>query len=60
MVGSLELDDEVQIEMRFKTFDYDSLWQLHRDTLIDVRRTPQSKASIRVVPGGLFDFVVLL
>ena len=50
---SLQFDGEVQVEMRFKKLDYESLWKLQRDDLIDLHLTPQTRASIRIVLGTL-------
>ena len=40
---------DITFEVRFERLVYESIWRLQRDPLIDRERTPQSKASIRVV-----------
>lgn len=54
---SLRFDGQVQIEMRFSRLSYEFLWQLQRDDLVDVDRTPQTKASIQIVLGTLSSFL---
>jgi len=47
---------ETRVEIRFRELRYRSIWKLQADARVDRRRTPHSKASIRVVLGLLGDF----
>lgn len=40
---------DITFEIRFERIVYESIWRLQRDPLIHRERTPQSRASIRVV-----------
>ena len=55
-VTQLEYDETCQVEMRFKDLNYELIWQLQVDDLVDRRLTPQGKASIRIVLGALSRF----
>jgi len=44
----------VHIEIRFKELKYDEvIWPLQQDPLVDRLRTPQTRASIRIVLGTI-------
>ncbi|MEX1116713.1 MAG: hypothetical protein WEB53_15815 [Akkermansiaceae bacterium] len=45
-----------QVEIRFDQLDYELIWQLQADELVDRALTPQTRASIRIVLGTLADF----
>ena len=50
----LEFDPAVQIEIRFKELKYQEVvWPLQQDPLVDRLRTPQTRASIRIVLGTI-------
>ena len=48
-----QYDEKTQIEIRFKDLNYDLIWKLQADDLIDRNLTPQTKASIQIVLGTL-------
>ena len=50
-VQDLEFDGSVQVEIRFHDLDYDLIWKLQSDELVDRELTPQTRASIRIVLG---------
>jgi hypothetical protein len=50
---ALRYKGDVRIEIRFNRLDYKLIWELQRNSLVDRGKTPQSKASIRVVIGTL-------
>jgi hypothetical protein len=52
----LRYDSGTQIELRFEHLNYDLIWQLQVDELVDRELTPQGKASIRIVLGTLNHF----
>jgi hypothetical protein len=60
----LRYDENCQIEIRFKirqqteltSINFDTVWKLQADDLIDRNLTPQTKASIRIVIGTLSHF----
>lgn len=45
-----------QVELRFHELNYDLIWKLQTDDLVDRRLTPQTKTSIRIVLGTLEHF----
>lgn len=59
LAGELELqfNENCQIEIRFHDLNYDLIWQLQADELVDRNLTPQTKASIQFVLGTLINFV---
>ena len=52
-VLGLEVDDEVQVELRFGNLNYDLIAKLQEDPLVDPKLTPQTRASIRIVLGTI-------
>ena len=46
-------DGECRVELRFQELNYDLIWKLQADELVDRNLTPQTKASIRIVLGRL-------
>ncbi len=46
----------VQFEMRFNTLNYDLIWTLQSDELVDRNLTPQTRASINIVLGTISNF----
>ncbi len=55
LAGDLEFDGKVQVELRFHDLDYDLIWKLQIDDLVDRELTPQTRASIRIVLGTIAD-----
>lgn len=53
LVSDLEIDPNVQVELRFGTLDYDLIFALQGDELIDETLTPQTRSSIRIVLGPI-------
>lgn len=58
LIFRLRYDGQCQIEIRFSKLDYDLIWKLQVDCLVDRNLTAQSKASIRIVLGTLSQFSV--
>jgi hypothetical protein len=56
LIEKLEFDGKPQVEIRFHHLDYKLIWKLQSDDLVDRKRTPQTKASIRIVLGTIADF----
>lgn len=56
LAPQLKYDGNCQIEIRFKNLNYDLIWKLQTDELVDRNLTPQTKASIRIVLGTLAQF----
>ena len=56
LVSQLQYDDRYQVEIRFQYLNYDLIWNLQVDDLIDCDLTPQGKASIRIILGTLGRF----
>jgi hypothetical protein len=56
LAKALEFDGSVQVELRFHDLDYDLIWKLQSDDLVDRELTPQTKASINIVLGSIFNF----
>ena len=52
-LNELEIDSTVQIEIRFGQLNYDLVWQLQVDDLVDQTLTDRSKSSIRIVLGTI-------
>lgn len=50
-------DEKSQIELRFHVLNYEPIWKLQADELVDRDLTPQTKASIRIVLGTLEHFI---
>lgn len=50
---ALHFAPDTQIEIRFADLRYRLVWALQQDPLVDRARTPQTKASIRIVLGSL-------
>jgi len=57
LASGLQYDETCQAEIRFKDLDYELVWKLQVDDLIDRDLTPQGKANIRIVLGTLARFV---
>ena len=53
MAKDLEFDGSVQVEVRFHDLDYDLIWKLRSEDLVDRELTPQTRASINIVLGTL-------
>jgi hypothetical protein len=56
LASRLNYDEKCQVEIRFNGLNYDLIWKLQMDDLIDRSLTPQTKASIRIVLGTLAHF----
>lgn len=51
LTKDLAFDGSVQVELRFYDLDYDLIWKLQSDVLVNRELTPQTRASIRIVLG---------
>ncbi|NLW85333.1 MAG: hypothetical protein GXY38_00485 [Planctomycetes bacterium] len=56
---NLHYKDKCQIEIRFSELDYELIWKLQTDELVDRNLTPQTKASIRIVLGTVASFAAM-
>lgn len=52
----LEYDGNVRVEIRFHNLNYELIWKLQSDDLVNRELTPQTKASIRIVMGRIAGF----
>lgn len=52
----LRFEGAIQVELRFKQLDYELIWTLQGEELVDQDLTPQTKTSIRIVLGKLSTF----
>ena len=57
LAAELSYDGNCQVEVRFDAIEYELLWQLQSDELVDRALTPQTRASIRIVLGTISQFV---
>ena len=57
LVDALKIKPDCCLEIRFHHLDYPQIWRMQTDPRIDLTRTPQSKASIRIVLGVLHQLV---
>ena len=53
LAKDLEFEGRVQVELRFYDLDYDLIWKLQSDDLVDPELTPQTSASINIVLGTM-------
>jgi len=56
IASRFKFDEKCQVEIRFHDLNYDLVWKLQVDDLVDRNLTPQTKASIRIVLGTLGQF----
>ncbi len=56
LAQDLEFDGKVQVELRFHDLDYDLIWKLQSDDLVDRELTPQTRTSINIVLGTISRF----
>ncbi len=56
-VPLLLIDGRFQVELRFRHLDYQAIWALKADPLVDQHLTSRSRASIRVVLMSLSGFL---
>ena len=56
LAEDLKFDGNVQVDLRFHNLNYDLIWKLQSDDLVDRDLTPQTKASIRIVLGTIHSF----
>ncbi len=56
LAALLKYDERCQVEIRFTDLNYDLVWKLQVDDLVDRDLTPQTKASILIVLGTLAQF----
>ena len=56
LAKDLEFDGRVQVELRFYDLDYNLIWKLQSDYLVDRELTPQTRASINIVLGTISYF----
>ena len=59
LAEDLKFDGNVQVDLRFHNLNYDLIWKLQSDDLVDRDLTPQTKASIRIVLGTVDHFARL-
>jgi hypothetical protein len=61
LAGQLEYNGQAQVEIRFHHLDYELIFKLQSDDLVDRDLTPHTKASIRIVLGTItsFDRIIL-
>ena len=55
LANDLEFDGRVQVELRFHDLDFELIWELQSDELVDRSLTPQTRASINIVLGTIAD-----
>ena len=53
LAKDLEFDGSVQVELRFHDLNYDLIWKLQSDDLVDRELTPRTRASINIVLGTI-------
>lgn len=53
LAPKLSYRDDVNIEIRFTSLEFELIWRLQVDDLVDRNLTPQSHASIRIVVGSI-------
>jgi len=56
LTDALKFDGNVQVDLCFQNLNYDLIWKLQSDDLVDRDLTPQTKASIRIVLGTISHF----
>ena len=56
LVTKLNYDEKCQVELRFLELNYDLIWKLQADELVERKLTPKTKASIQIVLGTLGHF----
>ena len=59
LANDLEFDGNAQVAIVFHELDYDLIWKLQADELVDRQLTPQTKAFIRIVLGTVDHFARL-
>lgn len=52
----VKYNGKCRVEIRFHQLNYEQVWKLQVDELVDRSMTPQTKASIRIVLGTISDF----
>lgn len=57
MSQDIKILGDIQVELRFHTLNYELIWKLQSDELVDRVLTPQTRASIRIVLGTISHFV---
>ena len=58
VAAKLKFDEKCQVEIRFNDLNFDLVWKLQADELVDRKLTPQTKASIRIVLGTVAQFAL--
>ena len=56
LLPRLKYERHCQIEIRFVDLNYDLIWKLQQDDLVDRSLTPRTKASIRIILGTISRF----
>ena len=56
LAAQFQYDENCQVELRFHELNYELIWRLQADDLVDRHLTPPTKASIRIVLGTLAKF----
>jgi hypothetical protein len=57
LARGVSYDSGVRVEIRFDDLNYELIFQLQSDELVDRELTPQTRASIRIVLGTLSSFL---
>ncbi len=57
LIPFLRIDGRFHVELRFHHLDYEAIWKLKADPLVDQKLTSPSRASIRVVLMPLAGFM---
>ncbi len=57
LAEDLKFDGNVQVDLLFHNLNYELIWKLQADDLVDRDLTPQTKASIRIVLGTIHSFL---
>ncbi len=55
LLPHMQVDGTCRVEIRFNDLDYDLIWKLQADELVDQQLTQRSRASIRIVLGTISD-----
>ncbi len=58
LLADLKYKPDALFEIRVGNLHYEEIWRMQKDPKVDASRTPQTKASIRIVLGSLDDFLL--
>lgn len=56
LLGELRFSGDSLFEIRLGRLHYEEIWRMQADERVDTARTPQSRASIRIVLGTVVQF----